>query len=238
MTKTMKKIFICLVASLAAVSCISFNGSGLKGLYLNFNGVTINGEGPVETQVYELTDFDNIVVNGHFDIDFVQNDTFEVSLTTQQNIFEHINFSVDGDKLILNVVDSVKVNADKFDVKVSAPALKSVEVNGATDLSVPGGISSDGPLAIEVNGACDIDINGLKCSVLDVEINGAGDLDISGIDSDEVKIEINGAGDANLSGKTRKACFEVSGAGDIDASKLEAEDIQKNTSGLAKIKTK
>lgn len=234
----MKKIFFCILASLAAVSCISFNTGGLKGLNLYFNGVTVNGEGPVETRVYELDGFDNIIVNGHFDIDFCQSEAWEVSLTTQQNIFEHINFSVNGDKLILNVIDSVKVNADKFDVKVSAPALSRVEVNGATDLSIPGGISSDGPLAIKVNGACDIDINGLKCSVLDVEINGAGDLDVSGIDTDEVKFEISGAGDANLSGKTRKAYFEVNGAGDIDATKLEAGEIQKNTSGLAKIKTK
>ncbi|MBR6346421.1 MAG: DUF2807 domain-containing protein [Bacteroidales bacterium] len=234
----MKKIMIALVAAVAAVSCININTRGLNGLNFSFGGKTIDGEGPVETRSYDLEGFDRMVINGHFDIDYTQSENWQVSLTTQENIFEYMNFSVEGGKLILSVKDSVKVNADKFDVKISAPLLSYVEVNGAADIEIGNGLSSAGPVGFKVNGACDIDIDGLKCSACNVKINGAGDFNASGIDADELKLEINGAADAVLSGKVRKAYFEVNGAGEINARGLEAEEIDKSTSGLAKIKTK
>lgn len=223
-----KAFFLSAAVLMTLCSCVYTVGN---------NGKVIKGEGPLETRELDLTGFNKIVVNGQADITFTQTESeWKVSVYTQENVFDYLDYHVDGETLVLEYKDQVNIRATEFEVSISAPALKKVVVNGASDFEAKDGIRNDDDFHFEVNGAGDMDIRGLVCPKLSIVVNGAGDIDLKDIDVQEVSIVINGAGDASVSGKANEASFSVSGVGGIDATGLQAEKVNKNVSGLAKIK--
>lgn len=227
----MKNYIILAAASLLCVSCFSVN--------TNYKGGknTVNGEGPVITKTLDFKDFDAIRINGSADIVFTQADAWEVTVRTQENIFDVLDYEVKDGVLVLDTKDHQNIRAEEYDVTITAPQLKEIEMNGAGDVKIPAGLRTDGDFKVEINGAGDIDMTRLICKELRISANGACDIDAAGIDVESVKVEINGAGDVELSGKAGSADLEVNGAGDINALNLQvAGEVKKHAAGLAKIK--
>ena len=205
----MKK-FICLAfAVLLCVSCFQINLNGGKHV--------IKGKGPVITKSFDFKDFDAIRVRGIADIQFTQADTWEVTLKTQENIFEHLDYKVEDGVLLIQEKDRLRFKVKVYDLTIQAPDLKRIEVNGVGDFDIPKGLHTDGNLAIEVNGVGDFDCHDLVCNDLDVRINGVGDVCVSG--------------------KAETASLEVSGVGDIDARGLVvAGNVNTRKSGVGAIR--
>lgn len=228
----MKKVLSALCA-LALISC-TWNvhiGNGK-------NGKTITCKGPVVTRTFALADFNAILINGHADLEFTQTDgTFGVSVTANEEVFQHLNYRVENGTLILETIDKVNIRADEYDICISAPALTSIEVNGATDTKIAA-LNQPGNLEMEINGAGDMELKNITVPELSVEINGAADLECKGLNVGKLSIAVNGAGDVELSGKAQSCTLNVSGAGDIDARQLDCEAIETHKAGLASIKTK
>lgn len=230
----MKQLLSIAAMALLCASCFQVN-SNFKGFGNGHNA--IKGEGSVISKSLDLKDFDAIRVNGQADVTFVQADAFEVTLRTQENIFDYVDFRVEGSTLVLELKDRKTARAEEFDVTVKAPALKKLEVNGAGDVRIPAGLASEEDFKVEVNGAGDLDFTRISCRDFIVRVNGAADIDAMGIDVASVDIQVNGAGDVELSGKAGKADLNVSGAGDIDATGLTvAGEVKKHAAGMAKIR--
>lgn len=226
--------FICLaIAALLCSSCIQVNMNKVKGKNI------LRGEGAVITQTFDFKDFDAICVYGGADIEFTQSDTWEVSLKTQENIFDHLDYKVEDGVLMIQAEHFHTIIAKAYDLTIRAPELRRIEVNGAGDVNVPAGIHSEGDIEIEVNGAGDLDFTGIVCRDLKIEANGAGDIDATGLDVQALKIEISGIGDVCVAGKAETATFDVAGIGDIDARGLTvAGEVNRNSAGIARIRVK
>ena len=227
----MKNYIIIAAASLLCVSCFSVN--------TNYKGGkdAVKGEGPVITKSYDFKDFDRIQVNGNADITFTQADAWEVTLRTQENVIDELDYKVEGGALVIEAKDRRTIRAEVYELTIKAPALKAVEMNGAGDINILDGLRMDSDVKVEINGAGDIDMRRLVCKGLKISANGACDVDASDIDVESVKVEINGAGDVRLTGKAGSADLEVNGAGDINATNLAvAGEVKKHAAGLAKIK--
>ena len=231
----MKNILYIAAATLLLSSCFHVN-SNYKGSF--FGGKdAIKGEGPVISKSFDLKDFDRIVINGQADAVFTQSDTYEVTLRAQENVFDYVDYRVEGTTLILELKDKRTVRSTEFDVTLKAPALKRLEINGAADFDIPAGLKSDDDLQIEVNGAGDLTFNAVRCNNLTIQANGAADVDLTAIDVQNLKVDVNGAGDVNVDGAAGDANLSVNGAGDIDATGLKvAGKVSKHAAGLAKIK--
>ena len=215
-------------AALLVSSCFSVN--------TNYKGGKnqLKGEGPVVTKSFDLKDFDSIVINGQADVTFPQGDSFDVTLTTQENIFDYVDFRVEGNTLILETKDRTVVRAERYDLSLQAPTLSSLEVNGAADFDILK-LRTEGDFAVKVNGAGDFSFDQVNCRDLTVTVNGAADIE-SSVAVRSITIKVNGAGDVEVSGKAETASFEVNGAGDIDARNLSVSgQVEKHTSGMAKI---
>ena len=231
----MKKILYMAATVLLCSSCFHVN-SNYKGSF--FGGKdAIKGEGPVISKSFDLKDFDRIVINGQADATFTQSDTYEVTLRAQENVFDYVDYRVEGTTLILELKDKRMVRSTDFDLTLKAPALKRLEVNGAADFDIPAGLKSDDDLQIEVNGAGDLTFDAVRCNNLSISANGAADVDLTDIDVQNLKVDVNGAGDVVVDGAAGDANLSVNGAGDIDASGLKvAGKVSKHAAGLAKIK--
>lgn len=222
----MKKFLF--ILAVAATSC-AFNVN-------SWNGKRVICKGEVIEKQLDFQDFNAIVVNGHADITILQSDEFIVSVLANEEVFEHLDYSVKEGALYIETKNNVNIKAaDKYEITVSMPCLEGLTVNGAADALLKD-YSSDSDMSIKINGAGDIDISSAKLHDLSISVNGAGDINAHGIDVEKLIISVNGAGDAKLSGKAVSASFGVSGAGDIDARNLECDDVQTRKSGAATIK--
>lgn len=228
----MKPIVSIAAMALLCASCFHVNSNWQGGKN------SIKGEGEVISKSFDLNDFDSIEINGHADVTFTQSSVYEVTLRTQANIFDYVDFHVVGSTLVLETKDKQNVHATVYDVTIQAPALKSIEVNGAADFKIPSGLRMDGDLMVEVNGSGDLTFDRIQCVNLSVEANGACDVDMTSVEVlKNLAVEVNGAGDVNLHGSAGSASFEVNGAGDIDARQLKvAGEVEKHAAGVARIK--
>lgn len=202
------------------------------------NGKSVTCKGPVVTRTFDFADFDAIVVNGHADMEFTQTaGTYGVSVKANEEVFQHLNYRVENNTLILETVDKVNIRADEFDISISAPVLAGIEVNGATDAKISS-LSQEQKLEIEINGAGDLELISVGVPELLIQVNGAADLATWGLNVGELTIEVNGAGDVVLEGKAQNCSLNVSGAAEVDARKLDCDQIKTRKAGLASIKTK
>ena len=225
----MNKIITLAAASLLCASCFQVN--------TNFKGGknAIKGEGDIVTQSFDLKDFHSIRVNGNADIVFAQAESWDVTVTTQQSVMDQLDYQVEDSVLVIRARDNRPVNATKYEVAVSAPDLKDIEINGAAEFNAPDGIRSE-KLNIQVNGASDLNFEGINCPDVTIQCNGAADLDASDIYVQTLKVEINGAGDVVLAGRAADVDLSVNGAGDIDARELIVTGkAKKHAAGIAKI---
>ena len=227
----MNRILYIAATALLCASCFQVN-TNYKGGKNAFKG-----EGPVVTKSFDIKDFDAICINGNADVVFTQTDAWEVTVRTQENVIDELDYKVEDGVLMIQAKDHRTIRAEVYDVTVKAPDMTSIVVNGAGDIKIPAGLRTAGTLKVEVNGAGDLDFTGIVCQDLKIEANGASDIDAHGIDVKTVKVQINGAGDVELSGKTVDATLEVNGAGDIDARELTVSgEAKQHKSGVASIK--
>ena len=222
----MKKVVIALLSMVLTTSCFSFhmNGSGIKC------------NGPVVEKDLELKDFTSIVVNGSSDIILSQADTYSVVVTANEEVFDHIDYRIQGGVLTIGTKNNVTLRAEKYEIAIALPELESFIINGAADLNQTGTYTSEKDLTVQVNGAGDLNFIGIKVPNLTFTVNGACDIKASGLDVQNLVVNVNGAGDAVLSGKAVTAHFSVNGAGDIDARNLECESYTTHRAGVASIR--
>ena len=226
----MKQFLYIAATALVCASCFHVN--------TNYKGGknAINGEGDVISKSFDFKDFDQIVINGHADVDFTQSSTWEVTVRTQENIFEWLDYKVEGTTLVIEAKDHREVRSKTYDIVIQAPELKKLTVNGASDFNVKG-LRMDGDLDVEVNGAGDLDFDRITCNSLSIEVNGAADANLTSVDIlKKLKVQVNGAGDVDITGSAVDVSLEVNGAGDIDATGLKVSgDVKKHAAGLARI---
>lgn len=228
----MKK-FLSALCAIALISCTCnvHLGNGK-------NGKTVTCKGPVITKTFDLADFNAIEINGQADLEFTQTTgSYGVSVEANEEVFQHLNYRVVNETLILETINKVNIRADKYEIYVSAPMLSSIEVNGAIDGKIFS-LNQQEKFELEVNGAADLELDNVTVPEFKIEINGAGDLDCKDLNVGALNIEVNGAGDVKLAGKAESCKLDVSGAGDIDARQLDCGQYETHKAGLASIKTK
>ena len=234
----MKKIIVYLGMMAASVLAIcSCKCSSTFDISVG-NGKSVHCRGDVEVREMGLSGFDRIVLNGSADITLSQGDAFQVTVTANNEVFDYLNYKVEDGVLLMETKDNVTIKAQTYDVAITMPVLVSVEVNGAGDIDLNGGYTSEENLSMVINGAGDFDFSGIRVPDLSVMVNGAGDIDLNDIDVQRLSVSVNGAGDAQVTGKADKAAFSVAGVGGINATGLDAGEVKTSKSGVASIKTK
>ena len=227
----MKRIFYIAAMALLCSSCFHVN--------TNYTGDInpIKGTGPVISKTFDFKDFDTIEINGGADVTFNQSSIYEVTVRTQESIFDWLDYKVEGSKLVLQVKDKRSVRAEVFDIVIQAPELNKVVVNGASDFDIRG-LRIDGDLDVQVHGAGDLDFDQIACESLSVQVNGAGDAKLSSLNIRKtLKVEVNGAGDVDITGRAQDVSLDVNGVGDIDATGLKVDgEVKQHKAGIATIR--
>lgn len=161
------------------------------------------------TKTYDYSGFTEIEIESTFKAKIVQSDAFKVEVTCNEDLVEHLEIELEGDKLEIGI-KGWKGSKSAPSVEIHLPVLTSLEVSGASEASVEQFEGKE--LSLETSGASSVtaDLNYTKISA---EISGASDLGLSGKTN---KMELYLSGASNFKGKgmlvTDELLFDASGA--------------------------
>ena len=177
------------------------------------------GCGPVRTQTYNFTDFTRVEVGYAFQVEVVQSNSYSISITAPEDLFNFIQVSKEGETLKIGVTQPVSIAGTKK-VEITMPDLHAINLSGATkgtikgfssshdfDLKLSGASSLNGDLAagdidFDVSGASTVELDG-SAQDIDVNASGASRVKLADLSVRNADVLLSGAssGTVNLSGK-------------------------------------
>ena len=199
----MKKV---IMAILAVTLLISIMIAGCEGV--------VTGSGNLETKQYNFSDFNRVDVGYAFEVEIDQSSSYSISITADDNVFEHIQVTKEGGTLKLDFRRVLGLGSVNLKAKVTMPQLRGLEFSGATRGTVSGFSSTE---------------------KLDVDVSGASSLDLVDISADDVKFEVSGASEVIGDIAAADADFDVSGASTVQL-EGSAIDIVVDAFGASRVK--
>ena len=232
----MKKSALILALALSAAlvsSCRFFAVSDSANIKFNV-GEKVEASDVIETRTFPVAPFDAVDVGMACRMEYVPGDC-GVQIRTHDNLFEHLEVSVDDGTLCIRQDGSSFSGMDTMEIFIKSPSLAGAVLSGAADFDAAEGIRSEGEFKLRASGACDVDIRKLEAPSAELKLSGACSLKLAGVDSGELRLRISGAGDAEVSGKTESADISISGAGKVDLRKLDVAELNTNVSGAGNV---
>ena len=172
---------------------------------------------------------------GSANISYHQDTRSHVEIHGSDNIIPLVETYVDGNTLIIKFKKNVSIWKGKLEIKVFAPELNKLTINGSGNIKLINGIQTSKDIEFHINGSGNIQGEGLNCRRMAVSINGSGDVRLQQIESQECQAGISGSGNINLKGKAIQAKYSIAGSGNIQAADLEAENTEASISGSGNI---
>jgi Putative auto-transporter adhesin, head GIN domain len=170
--------------------------------------------GATVTQQRGVEAFDSVDLRVAGKVDILVGPAASLSVTSDTKTLEGLDVHVQSGMLIIDEhrQRSWFGRSAQLQVRLTAPALKAIALNGAGELTVNG--LNGGPLVLVVQGAGNIEASG-SIDVLTARINGAGNMDLSRVAAREATVTLNGAGHLEVNAK-EKLDATVNGVGSIE----------------------
>jgi hypothetical protein len=188
----------------------------------------IRGNGQITTDQRIVGDFNEIEAGGQFDIEWRSGPPL-LSITTDQNLLQHIDSEVRDNRLRLRssghiwptrgikvIVSSQTRNGAKLTgaVELRAKQLGGTKFyfqsRGASKVWLDGTVDE---LLADMTGASELEANDLHTKAAEVSTTGAADAEVNV--SDSLKVSITGAGKVTYSGNPANVEKHITGAGSI-----------------------
>jgi Putative auto-transporter adhesin, head GIN domain len=184
-------------AALALGGCMAFNA--------------IHGSGKIVTEPRTVANFSSVSLSGSGQVLIEQGASESLTVTTDDNLLQHVKTEVHGNTLELGVKDPM-TNLDPTNDIIFKLTVKQLD-------------------RLEISGSGKADIRGLNEDQLQVRISGSGDVSGQGTAGD-LDLRISGSGSyRGPELKTRRASIGVSGSGSAVVSASETLDANVSGSG-------
>lgn len=154
--------------------------------------IPVRGSGMPVDRNFNVSDFHGIEVSGGFDVILVQGNSESLTLTAQENLFDHITVKVEDGTLKIYTRNNIMAT-QQLKARITFKDISDLRVSGGGD------VISETPVNVEG---------------LSVNITGGGDFS-SIINSGEVKCHITGGGDAEIKGNIKDYNLDITGGGDL-----------------------
>jgi len=212
-----------LISSLLAATVIA-------GLSMGTANAQSRGD---DSEVRDLESFDQVVLEGSFDVIVNIGGGQSVTLYGDEDDFDNVETRVRRGTLTISWDRDGQRWRDHDDVniEISVPSLVGFGIEGSGDVEISdidaedfhiqiagsGDMLVDGQcnsLEIDIAGSGDVEGEDLICASVSVEIAGSGDVEVTANDS--IDIEINGSGDVIVYGSPSGVRLRQRGSGDIE----------------------
>lgn len=202
---------------------------------------TIKGDGNIVTQSIDITDYDNLSVEGGtIAVDYTQTDTpSSLQIKTDQNIFEKYEFKMEENVLKIRPKKEFRYrtnfNPTEFVVTTNSRTLK--KFSGAGNVTFNANSPMQGEkFEAEMAGSGAIQLNDSAIfTKLKVEIAGSGEFKGMKINAGEMDGDIAGSNTFNLGGNIGKAVFSIAGSGRVYAFDCTIDHLECEIAGSGDI---
>ena len=192
---TIALIIIIVVGSVVAVLAATI----LLGIWKPFDQIV--GSGTLDTEKMTFTDFTIVEVGWGFDVDIDQSDSYSISITADDNIFDYIETSKTGNTLKIGLKLGYIYQNTTLKAEITMPDLYEVEFSGGVRGTVEGFTSSH-DFAISLSGGCNISLEG-AANDLTISASGGSLLSLSDFPVHDTTVNLSGGSHAtiNLDGR-------------------------------------
>jgi len=193
--------------SVAVLSFILFSGC----IVIDLNGCgfkTVKGSGKVVTETRQISDFDQIKLEGEGKVIITRGVKQSLVVKTDDNIIPHIETIVRNRKLIISHANK-NLRPTNLTFLITLRDLKSTSIAGSGDIKGNSRFVSDDFYA---------------------EISGSGRIDLE-LEAARLESEISGSGSIYLAGFTKRHRATIAGSGKIYAFDMQAQNASVSITG-------
>ena len=184
-----------------------------SGLLLGCGGV-LRGSGKPRTEEFTFSDFTQVEVGRAFEFEITQSSSYSVSVTADDNLFEYIQVSREGETLKIGLKTVSLQWPVTLKAVVTMPQLSGLNISGASEGTVANFSSTEN---------------------LDIEVSGASSLDLADISAGDVKFDVSGASKVTGDFITGNVDFDVDGASTVQL-EGSANDVVVEADGASRVK--
>jgi hypothetical protein len=138
--------------------------------------VEVTGSQEMATWEMDFADFTYIEVSSGFDVDIIQSDSYSVTITANENLFDYFEIRQDEETLYIRLkrANYNYINT-RLEATITLPELRSLELEGASRGRISG-FSSTNPLRLESKGASFLEIEAVKAGDTEFYISDASHI--------------------------------------------------------------
>jgi len=200
------------------------------------SGCTVTGPGGTVTEEKDFTDFTCVDVEGTFEVEIIQSDSFSTTISADESFFDYIAVSKEGKTLRISLnprhtFTDFTLQAKTLKAKVTMPALYGLHLSGASKGTVTGFKSSE-DFSLDVSGASSLDIDDIEVDDVEFEISGASKVS-GNMTADDTEFEVSGASNVELGGSASNVILKASGASKVDLADFPLDNADARLSGAS-----
>jgi len=218
------------IISITLVAAALLSGCELAGPQ---NAVT---EENVVTEEKDFTDFTRVQVEGTFEVEIIQSDTFSIIISADESLFDYVEVSKVGETLRIylnprHTFTDFTFTGKTLKAKITMPNLYGLQLSGATAATATGFKSSE-DFNLDVSGASSFDMGDIEAGNVKFEVSGASNIS-GNMTVDDAEFEVSGASSVDLEGSANDIILNLSGASEIDLIDLPLNYASINLSGAS-----
>jgi hypothetical protein len=183
------------------------------------------GSGNISTEVKDIIDFAKIEAHDGFQLVVIQNNTFSIEITADDNLHENIKISKSGDTLKIELDGIWGCNSCTLEAKITMPDIDKLDLSGGSRANISG-FSLSHDFYVELSGGSRLD-GGIAVTNVDLNLSGGSRVTLEGSGDDLV---VDGSGGSHLDLESfliENADIKLSGGGkgDINVSGTLTVDL-------------
>ncbi len=195
-------------------------------------GPTVTGSGKLAAWDFNYRDFTKIEAGYAFSIDVVKADSYLVRVTIDDNLYEHLDISKQGDTLYLRLKPNYNYANVTQQATISLPDLKKLGLSGASQADIGSGFSSSHAVDFDLSGASKVNIDNMKARNTNFGLSGASKAS-GNIEMVSGTFDLSGASSLELEGIANDVDIQASGASHVELADFSVVDADINLSGAS-----
>ncbi|MFC1899551.1 GIN domain-containing protein [Chloroflexota bacterium] len=150
----------------------------------------------------------------------IHTDSYGVSVTMDDNMFDHIQVTKDGETLKIGITSKIALitiadfRTTAREIVIRMPELTGLDISGASKGIVYGFETSE---------------------EMEIDVSGASELSFRDLATGDIDIDASGASFIQMTGSVQGMVVDISGASRIELVKLSADDAELSLSGASHI---
>lgn len=200
------------------------------------SGCGIRGSGVAADELREPGPFEGVVNETSIDVEIEAREgaASSVRVECDDNLLEHIETRVEGDRLVVTQPPGSWVQPRvRCRVVVVADSIRDAEVAGSGDVLVWSDSAVTGLGALRVAGSGGLHLRGAALAdELALSIAGSGDLVVDRVEARHVTATLGGSGSMVVSdGQSETVDVSIEGSGDVDLASMSALEVDAGVFG-------